>query len=268
MKADLSRSTFDPARHVKRVPLQQGRVQTDADANEQLDVVFSARRPRRPTSSAAAAADRRRGFGLTISGADLLIGAGRLLRGGVLVENKAEVAYDAQPFYPLDAATRDALDPDDALGLDALAEPPDGEYLATLDVWEWHRTALEEPAIREVALGGPDTATRTRVLGQVKLHALEAGETANCVGPIASWEDAVAPSTGQLSARTDVRGGVDGPVHRDAGRRATAGSRTSSTASRPTTAARSPTRRSRGTATTARSSPGSTRRARPSTSGR
>ncbi|PAP76012.1 DUF6519 domain-containing protein [Rubrivirga marina] len=205
MKADLSRSTFDPARHVKRVPLQQGRVQTDADANEQLDVVFY----RAETEAAdliggCGGPIDGAGFGLSIAGADLMIGAGRYYAGGTLVENEAEVAYDAQPYYPLDAATRDALDPDDTLGLDALAEPPDGECLAYLDVWEWHRTALEEPPIREVALGGPDTATRTRVLGQVKLHALEAGETADCVGPIASWEDVIAPSTGQLSARTDV----------------------------------------------------------------
>ena len=38
MKADLSRNTFDPARHFSAVRLQQGRIVTDADWNEQADV--------------------------------------------------------------------------------------------------------------------------------------------------------------------------------------------------------------------------------------
>jgi hypothetical protein len=42
-------------------------------------------------------------------------------------------------------------------------------YLAYLDVWERDITALEDPSIREIALGGPDTTTRTRVVWQAKL---------------------------------------------------------------------------------------------------
>ena len=36
-----------------------------------------------------------------------------------------------------------------------------------LDVWLRHITALNDPQIREIALGGPDTATRTQVVWQV-----------------------------------------------------------------------------------------------------
>ncbi len=42
-------------------------------------------------------------------------------------------------------------------------------YLVYLDVWERHITALEDDYIREKALGGPDTATRTQVVWQVKI---------------------------------------------------------------------------------------------------
>src|SRR5512139_2925179 len=35
MKADLTRNTFDPLKHYSRVLMQQGRVQLDADWNEQ-----------------------------------------------------------------------------------------------------------------------------------------------------------------------------------------------------------------------------------------
>lgn len=41
--------------------------------------------------------------------------------------------------------------------------------LAYLDVWERHITHLDDSHIREVALGGPDTATRAQVVWQVKL---------------------------------------------------------------------------------------------------
>lgn len=39
-----------------------------------------------------------------------------------------------------------------------------------LDVWQRHLTAVEAPDIREGALGGPDTTTRTRTIAQVKLQ--------------------------------------------------------------------------------------------------
>jgi hypothetical protein len=46
-------------------------------------------------------------------------------------------------------------------------------YLAYLDVWQRHLTAIEEPQLREVALNLPDTATRTKTVWQVKLLKLE-----------------------------------------------------------------------------------------------
>ncbi|WP_420456538.1 DUF6519 domain-containing protein [Rubrivirga sp.] len=207
MKADLSRSTFDPARHVKRVPLQQGRVQTDADANEQQAVVFH----RVETTAADLVGGcggpiSGAGFEITPDGDGLTILAGRYYVDGWLVENESDVAYDAQPHLPLDAGTLAAL------GLPAtLADPAPGDYLAYLDVWERHRTALEMPEIREVALGGPDTATRTQVVWQVRLHPLDEDEPTDCASPVSSWETATAPSTGQLGARADVAAASDDP---------------------------------------------------------
>jgi hypothetical protein len=40
MKADLTRSTFHPEKHFVRVLMQQGRVQIDADWNEQADIIL------------------------------------------------------------------------------------------------------------------------------------------------------------------------------------------------------------------------------------
>ena len=62
---------------------------------------------------------------------------------GILCENETSHLFTAQEIFP-------------AAELPTTA----GRYLAYLDVWERHITALEDPEILEVALGGPDTATR------------------------------------------------------------------------------------------------------------
>ena len=40
MKADLTRDTFHPLKHYSRVLMQQGRVQLDADMNEQAAILL------------------------------------------------------------------------------------------------------------------------------------------------------------------------------------------------------------------------------------
>ena len=45
--------------------------------------------------------------------------------------------------------------------------------LVYLDVWEQHVTALDDDHIREVALGVPDTATRSRTLWQAKVLSID-----------------------------------------------------------------------------------------------
>lgn len=44
---------------------------------------------------------------------------------------------------------------------------PDGDYLVVLDAWLREVNALEDPHIREVALGGPDTCERLQTVWQV-----------------------------------------------------------------------------------------------------
>jgi hypothetical protein len=64
------------------------------------------------------------------------------------------ITYFTQPDYPQDE--------------DAFAFPTD-PFLVLLDVWERHITALEDPGIREVALGGPDTSARAKIVWQVRV---------------------------------------------------------------------------------------------------
>src|SRR5262249_35506332 len=79
-----------------------------------------------------------------------------------------------------------------------------GTYLAYLDVWQRHVTALEQPDLIEVALGGPDTTTRTRTVWQLKVELvgnLAANVTRSAFGE--DWVPANTESTGRLRARSE-----------------------------------------------------------------
>ena len=164
MKADLTRSTFAPAKHYRSVRMQQGRVQLDADWNEQQDILDH--RIEAETADLlgplAAPADGA-GFQLTASGVTVAIGSGHVYVGGVLCENDAAgLTIDKQPDLPAAACVL-------VSGVAQDLPAPTGLYLGFIHVWQRHLTALEDPAIREIALGGPDTATRVKTLWQVQL---------------------------------------------------------------------------------------------------
>jgi hypothetical protein len=160
MKGDISRETFAATKHYSGVRMQQGRVQTDADWNEQEAI--QRRRDRieaRDVIGPCGAPEDDAGFGIAISSDTLTIGAGRYYVDGMLCENETEgLKYQAQPDLPGLPAFSDEL-----AKLNASAA------LAYLDVWERHITPLDDPLLREVALGGPDTATRVKTVWQVRL---------------------------------------------------------------------------------------------------
>ncbi len=203
MKGDFTRDTFDPAKRYSSVRMQQGRVQLDADWNEQVDIAKHLRETALTDVIGACGVPREGGgFGIEIAsgGGDLSIGAGRIYVEGVLCELDAETTYRSQRDFP-DAPLPPDLDP-----------PPDpvaGIYQVYLDVWQRHVTALEDPEIREVALGGPDTATRTRTVCQVKLaRAGDLGEDVRCDAALPP--ETTAPS-GRLRARARPEEGDGGP---------------------------------------------------------
>ncbi len=194
MNGDFSRSTFKPEKRYSGVRQQQGRVQLDADWNEQVDIDAYLRETGRADLIGGCGAPRSGGgfkVGLSTDGSDLTLSAGRLYVDGILCELGADAPFSAQLA---------GLDP----ALDAALKPApltaSGTYVAYADVWRRHVTALEDPAIRETALGGPDTATRTQTFWQVKLVAVDAGS--NCLSAARSWQDVLAAPTGKLRART------------------------------------------------------------------
>jgi Family of unknown function (DUF6519) len=162
MKADLTRDTFDPRKHFSRVLMQQGRVQLDADWNEQSAILLHYLRTLAkdilgPHSGPAS------DFGFEIAfdpaTGDATIGPGRYYVDGVLVENEQIANYSKQVGYPY-------FEPETTIG--ALKEWKN-RLLFYLEVWERHITYVEDDYIREAALGGADTCTRAQVAWQVKV---------------------------------------------------------------------------------------------------
>lgn len=155
MKGDFSRDTFDSAKHFSRVLKQQGRVDLDADWNEQTAILLHYLRTL-AADLIGPFAGPKSSSGFEISAAnndDFTIAKGRYYVDGILCENNQETSYTAQKDFPTSPKKREV----------------GTEYLVYLDVWERHITALEDDDIREKALGGPDTATRTKVVWQVKV---------------------------------------------------------------------------------------------------
>lgn len=190
MKGDFTRFTHDPKKHYSRVLKQQGRVDLDADWNENQeiqqhlaettnkDVIGLCGVPKREKSS----------FSLKWEDNDLKVSSGRIYVDGILCELEEGVSYYCQPDYP---------NPE---GL----KPIDGRTdLVYLDVWHRHITAVEDPDIREVALGGPDTTTRLKTVAQVKV--LKKVEANNCEDEIKSGWPPVPALTkrGKLSTRAE-----------------------------------------------------------------
>jgi hypothetical protein len=194
MKGDFSRTTFDRSRHYRKVLQQQGRVHMDADWNEAQEIAAYVRETAaRDTVGLPGAPSANAGFAIGIDGlaTDLTISAGRLIVDGVICENDALVKLTTQP------------DLQPAAGALAGYPPPSatGRYLAYLDAWERHVSALLDPAIRETALGGPDTAGRAKLVWQVRLQPVGPAQSSDDFDP--SWTPPGSISSGTLFAQTD-----------------------------------------------------------------
>ena len=182
MHADLSRDTFRPDRHYAAVLAQQGRVQLDADANEQAAIQLHLARTTTADLIGQHGGPRgAAGFEVGFLGGsreldDLSLGAGRYYVDGILLD-----ATRPEPGVPAD---EDAADAAETPATWTYWDQPDGyrdperpgdrlptrfPYLACLKVWERSVTAAEDPLLREVALGAamPDTAARLRTVWQV-----------------------------------------------------------------------------------------------------
>ena len=185
MHADFSRVTFQPAKHYSAVLAQQGRVQLDADSNEQAAIELHRIRTltRDLIGRHGGPAD---GFMIEhVMGdheADLKINGGRYYVDGILCDaDRPQPALVVSP----DGTAHAQAGADTTLPYWTYWEQPDAyrdperqsdrlpgfPYLVYLKVFERSVSAVEDPSIREVALGTamPDTAARLKTVWQVLL---------------------------------------------------------------------------------------------------
>lgn len=184
MKGDFSRRTHDPRKHYSAVMQEQGRLLTDADLAEEHSILSGAHE--------RAAADLiggcggplgAAGFAVTSpDGIRLALSEGRYYAGGRLFTNEEAVDYTKQP---------------DRFAANILWPPPPGRYAIVLDVWRRLITALDDPSIREVALGGPTTAVREKTVWQARHRAVPANWSCTDELP------AVPETTGAMAARAE-----------------------------------------------------------------
>jgi hypothetical protein len=267
VKADLSRTTFDRHKHFSRVVAQQGRVQLDADWNEQSSIMlYQIRRLAAEVMGPAGGPADNLGFELapldaaiSAGAPDFVIGAGHYYVDGILCELDAawlpatfadakakvrvtDLSVDGRPLRPgqyvrlIDADPGSKIEPVQA----RIADVDYGERILTLtdisgfigakpkrpllqrittfltqpegalgtfdkgasqiylDVWERLVTYVEDDAIREVALNGPDTSARTKVVWQVRVLPHEGNA---CLTP-GELRDILQPANrGRLRAR-------------------------------------------------------------------
>ena len=306
MPADRSRTLFDHSKHYSGVVMQQGRVQLDADWNEQL-AIQQHRTTKETVDVIGACGVPKKTDSFFITQAphdnDLVIGPGEIYVDGLMCEldptpmpitfpqganNQAVVpnllldgrdleqgqwveisaaqatgtlavqitnvdpnsliltvdsdisAYQNAGTAFLRRVTTYGTQPDFPVPDFTVASPlsgglsggpvtlSDGSYLVYLEAWQREVNALEDPRIRETALGGPDTTGRLQTTWQVKLLPVN-GLTGSLNSPLNSpltsplssppscatdfpeWDQYVAPMTGMLNARTTPPSTDDNP---------------------------------------------------------
>jgi Family of unknown function (DUF6519) len=184
-RGDFTRDTFHPKKHFLRVLTQQGRVQLDADPNEQSSIIIHYLQSLAVDLIGSHAAPFE-GGGFTIEKSTevtdgFTISEGRYYVNGILCENNSKTSYFKQPYPPESTPTS----PKSPL-------EKNKKYLIYLDVWERHvnyiqdelssGNDLQNPSIREVALMGADTATRSQIVWQVKVNLVSDEEIKTAIG--------------------------------------------------------------------------------------
>jgi uncharacterized protein DUF6519 len=187
MSGDYSRFTHQRSKRFSGVRMQQGRVQLDADWNEQGDIDERRWRLQANDTFGHAAVPKQttpNAFRLQLDGNGKIVKVqpGRMYVDGLVAERFPEddpVQHSSLPLSP---------------------EPPPltQPAIVYLDVWEREVTYVEDPDLLEPALGGPDTCARTQVVWQIKVQPVDAPACGLDLGAMFPL------SAGRLSSRAVV----------------------------------------------------------------
>jgi hypothetical protein len=169
MKGDFSRLRFSPNKNYTSVLQQQGRVSLDADTNEQCAINDYLRTTETVDVVGAVGGPKHdEGFKITIHDGAIKIGKGRYYVEGILCENDQPLLYSEQPFLIDPNPTDRAL----------LTNLQQGSVIQVyLQVWRRLVTALDDPCLREPALGQADTTARLQTVWRVVAKELTSTQT-------------------------------------------------------------------------------------------
>lgn len=149
MGSDRARISFDPTRGYRSVVAQQGRVTLEADLNEQSSIQSEALRIETINLIGPAGTPEPLGYEVSVASGAITVAPGTMYVGGWRMISEKTVPLAQQPQW-----------------LDQPAPPAAaaGNSVVALLVTEQFISATEDQALREVALGGPDTAARTKLI--------------------------------------------------------------------------------------------------------
>lgn len=163
MSADRARLTYTAARKYREVISQQGRVTLEADQNESVRLSSETVR-QHALDFVGPWGTPDDGYKCGIAGNDLIVGPGTMFVGGNRVTAEQPIVYSSQSEW-LDRALPQPWTQEPFRPINTIAT----KQHIVLVLREQEIGAEEDPALREVALGGPDTAARTRLLQRVML---------------------------------------------------------------------------------------------------
>jgi hypothetical protein len=160
MGSDRARISFDPTRRYHAVVKQQGRVELEADENEAYSIVGELERLE-AIDVIGPCGTPDDGYKITggLPPFDFNIGPGTMYVGGMRVTLPDTLQYSKQTDWIDHTNDPMWVAPDKETG-----EPRDYVYLF---LREQEVSAVEDTALREVALGGPDTAQRLRLIQRI-----------------------------------------------------------------------------------------------------
>jgi hypothetical protein len=205
MSSDRAKITYDEKQHYRSVVMQQGRVTLEADWNEQGQIVAEEAR-KETLNFVGSSGTPDDGYAVTKVGGgyELSLSPGTLYVGGMRVNLDEPLTYSKQSEW-LDYE----FDPD---WVSVPTTTPTMNEAVYVLLREQEISAVEDSALLEVALGGPDTAARTRLIQRIVR--ISAKGATDCPSALAELEDywneqglAFDPATRRLESKATLEVG-------------------------------------------------------------
>ena len=183
MGSDRARVTYDPRQHYRSVVMQQGRVTLEADWNEAESITGEEQRLE-TLDIIGPCGTPDNGYQIILPDPsipyDFSVGSGTMYVGGIRANLSEAVDYSSQPDWLNSSDSPDPEDlSDDSVDWVSPASPApvfpgnlagfgrSANEFVYLYLREQEVSAVEDPDLADVALGGPDTAARTRLLQHI-----------------------------------------------------------------------------------------------------